>query len=866
MGSTGKDDVSDSTQSIVSRRKAEVEKGGGIVTSIDDFYRKQRADKVGLNKKKGEAVKILHEFRGKSTGNTKKESIRNPILLQQAHEFTPEYYVAEKRKAEKMNLHQYSGLSFNMTKLQKNSHEASSLNKHDSPPLATTTKAGRLKEELSKVLSSNSSTPPNCKEDSASVLTESKSKDDLDVKDLAIETGRIDISEIKAVRLDAEQIEASSKGKDHRIHVDFQKYSYRSFIFVVHEQHGLMMLHCTPKESKNIDYQLPGGCIDQTEFQAAAENSEDIQSQLVAAAQATATRQLYKETGIDIRDKPYRLEPAAIRNEVVSDGNGELVMTCELEKTLYYFLPVNDEDFLQVSELDNDNDANAVAPASKDGCNLRLKLSTEHSGFQLEKDPEKAAELLKKYGAENESKALLMAIHRERDNGASLKEEECGTDTASLNQEEEQPIPEEKEENIAECDTSTSSPNQELESLPNGSLVEEQTIQNKEEVIACNNPNLQKGTVIEEQQIKNEEKEVVECDSAASFSNQDRESLQKNSVAEEHSIQNEDTVIECDNCTPSLNQEHEDVHKPIAVKEESIQNEEESIIECVAPTSLLKQRVQSLQEDVDAKNLIIKDEEESPSDCPLDSLSKQEPESVQKKKKGDEESIQRDNLSSDVGDTNHSHDESTSQHMAFGEYKDLDALLDDALQIDDSTKNKDNKLQASNHNIDSAGKSKRISTTRSSARTPNSAVKRSGKGNITRTQVARTPSPVGVKKNKTPSAKTPKSTTSSRNYFSPSPAPINRGRNAKAHIVCDKHWIVDLHGFRSGCERCLNLASPEVRQKFEAEGHHYRINRVRGGCTRSCKLFPRTEKDQPVRLCRKCFYDTHYFGKRQHTP
>lgn len=48
------------------------------------------------------------------------------------------------------------------------------------------------------------------------------------------------------------------------------------------------------------------------------------------------------------------------------------------------------------------------------GSNLRLKLSVEHSGFEFEKDPEKAAELLSKHSGGNGSKALLLAMQRER--------------------------------------------------------------------------------------------------------------------------------------------------------------------------------------------------------------------------------------------------------------------------------------------------------------------------------------------------------------------------------------------------------------------------------------------------------------------
>jgi hypothetical protein len=78
---------------------------------------------------------------------------------------------------------------------------------------------------------------------------------------------------------------------------------------------------------------------------------------------------------------------------------------------------------------------------------------------------------------------------------------------------------------------------------------------------------------------------------------------------------------------------------------------------------------------------------------------------------------------------------------------------------------------------------------------------------------------------------------------------------------CSRVWISDLHGTRDGCERCLHFASAKERQKFRDEGHQYRISSVRGGCVRSCPCFPRKEDEMPVRLCRKCFYDTHKLGK-----
>ena len=75
--------------------------------------------------------------------------------------------------------------------------------------------------------------------------------------------------------------------------------------------------------------------------------------------------------------------------------------------------------------------------------------------------------------------------------------------------------------------------------------------------------------------------------------------------------------------------------------------------------------------------------------------------------------------------------------------------------------------------------------------------------------------------------------------------------------MCTRTWVLYLHPARGGCDRCLYFATPEERKKFDTDGHHYRINLVTGGCSRGCALFPRSENEPPVRLCRKCFYDTH---------
>ena len=49
--------------------------------------------------------------------------------------------------------------------------------------------------------------------------------------------------------------------------IDYKDVDYRGFVFVVHGTHGLLLLHCTRKKKKGSHYQLPGGHVDDNEFE-----------------------------------------------------------------------------------------------------------------------------------------------------------------------------------------------------------------------------------------------------------------------------------------------------------------------------------------------------------------------------------------------------------------------------------------------------------------------------------------------------------------------------------------------------------------------------------------------------------------------
>ena len=250
-----------------------------------------------------------------------------------------------------------------------------------------------------------------------------------------------------------------------KVEVDYKRVDYRGFIFVVHKQYGLMLLHCTRKKKKGPHFQLPGGHIDEHEFFEAAEESRDSETQLLLASRAGAARELYEETGLDVRYQLDRLEPAALRNDTEFDDDGKPVLENELKHRLYFFLPVTDDDFwssvrilycvltlfpLQpfslvcVSQDKGDSEAGKMHPMGAalgcEGAQLmvrktrlanyfiialfdtnfemrfpschQLRLSVEHQGWTFENDPKKSALMLKVHSDGQGAIALRMSMAR----------------------------------------------------------------------------------------------------------------------------------------------------------------------------------------------------------------------------------------------------------------------------------------------------------------------------------------------------------------------------------------------------------------------------------------------------------------------
>ena len=154
----------------------------------------------------------------------------------------------------------------------------------------------------------------------------------------------------------------------HKTNLDFANADYRGFVFAIHPQHGFMLLHCTRKKKKPNHFQLPGGHIDPFEFTNAAKvlSSDgkrkgpttassggggsativDLQDQLVLAGKMGAARELYEETGMDLRQQMERLQPAKLFKKNKKDR-----VPNEYKQRLFYVLHLTDDDFLRPENM-----------------------------------------------------------------------------------------------------------------------------------------------------------------------------------------------------------------------------------------------------------------------------------------------------------------------------------------------------------------------------------------------------------------------------------------------------------------------------------------------------------------------------------
>ena len=125
---------------------------------------------------------------------------------------------------------------------------------------------------------------------------------------------------------------------------DYHKIDYRGFAFVIHNTHGMLLLHCTRKPKKGPHFQLPGGHIDAYEFQYAAEKcgtGASTREVLLEAAKMGTARELFEETGMDLRGQLDRFDPTPLWTGSDSDSQ----LNCMMEHKCYFTVNVTDDDF-----------------------------------------------------------------------------------------------------------------------------------------------------------------------------------------------------------------------------------------------------------------------------------------------------------------------------------------------------------------------------------------------------------------------------------------------------------------------------------------------------------------------------------------
>lgn len=200
---------------------------------------------------------------------------------------------------------------------------------------------------------------------------------------------------------------------------DYTNDDYRSFLFAQHPVHGLLLLYCSRKKKKSPHFQAPGGHVDNADFHIASgrikSGERDINTSsshplLVLACKIGAARELYEETGIDLRNNLNRLQPVPLRdnsNNKVNEKDDDL--TCRFKHRLFFNICLTDADFV-TEGIDSKMGLGLSQSMNTDPPKLMIKLSHEHQGFIFEPNPMKAVDLLIQHSGGKVSTALGMAI------------------------------------------------------------------------------------------------------------------------------------------------------------------------------------------------------------------------------------------------------------------------------------------------------------------------------------------------------------------------------------------------------------------------------------------------------------------------
>mmetsp|Transcript_22983 Transcript_22983/g.51738 ORF Transcript_22983/g.51738 Transcript_22983/m.51738 type:complete len:220 (-) Transcript_22983:133-792(-) len=168
---------------------------------------------------------------------------------------------------------------------------------------------------------------------------------------------------------------------------------YRAFVIVKHAGHGYLLLEANKKRKGGRHFQLPGGHVDAHEI---SQYGIDEGSRIAAA------RELYEETGMDFRDRLYRLAPI----EFHSGAYGPQGIKLHETGRRFFRLDISDVDSVQDLPPGHSLNLRLATPLSME--DFRLCLSREHTGFRFQKSPAKAAELVTLHSGGKSSLAITL--------------------------------------------------------------------------------------------------------------------------------------------------------------------------------------------------------------------------------------------------------------------------------------------------------------------------------------------------------------------------------------------------------------------------------------------------------------------------
>ncbi|KAH8583457.1 hydrolase [Cryptosporidium sp. chipmunk genotype I] len=190
---------------------------------------------------------------------------------------------------------------------------------------------------------------------------------------------------------------------------------FRSFVIVIHEEYGCLLLKSSKKGKYDI-FQLPGGRLDEKDLMIInSETSNDLHEynniiNMVpreSSFKIAAARELYEETGLDFRNRLDMLKPLEFdlpkkwRFFYLNITNFEMVENQDKNRS-YYFNSL-EEIFKYFKSIIYNIMYNCFNVT-----NINIRLSKEHESFLFEKDLVKASELVKSHSKGFCAKALLL--------------------------------------------------------------------------------------------------------------------------------------------------------------------------------------------------------------------------------------------------------------------------------------------------------------------------------------------------------------------------------------------------------------------------------------------------------------------------